>query len=67
MHLGHFSTSRPKLCFTTAAQLIDELSAASREGKLTSALATYMRPHVLVVDEVGHLAYGDERRTCSSA
>lgn len=46
--------------FTTAAQLIDELSAASREGKLTTALAKYVRPHVLVVDEVGYLTYGDD-------
>ena len=46
--------------FTTAAQLIDELSAASREGKLRDALARYMKPHVLVVDEVGYLAYGDD-------
>ncbi len=46
--------------FTTAAELIDELSSASREGKLREALARYMKPHVLVVDEVGYLAYGDD-------
>jgi len=46
--------------FTTAAQLIDHLSAASREGKLRDAIAHYVRPHVLVVDEVGYLAYGDD-------
>ena len=46
--------------FVTAAKLIDELSAASREGRLRDALAVYMRPHVLVVDEVGYLAYGDD-------
>ncbi len=46
--------------FVTAAQLIEELSSASREGKLREALARYMKPHVLVVDEVGYLAYGDD-------
>jgi DNA replication protein DnaC len=46
--------------FTTAAQLIEELSTASRDGKLREALAQYMKPHVLVVDEVGYLAYGDD-------
>ncbi len=46
--------------FTTAAELIDHLSAASREGKLRDALAVYMRPHVLVVNEVGYLTYGND-------
>lgn len=46
--------------FVTAAELIDHLSAASREGKLRDALAAYMRPHVLVVDEVGYLTYGND-------
>jgi DNA replication protein DnaC len=46
--------------FTTAAKLIDELSAASRGGGLREALAGYMKPHVLVVDEVGYLPYGDD-------
>jgi DNA replication protein DnaC len=46
--------------FITAAQLIETLSLASREGKLQDALARFMKPHVLVVDEVGYLAYGDD-------
>lgn len=46
--------------FVTAAKLIDELSIASRDGKLRDALAVYMKPHVLVVDEVGYLTYGDD-------
>ncbi|MEZ4221683.1 MAG: IS21-like element helper ATPase IstB [Polyangiaceae bacterium] len=44
--------------FTTAAELIDDLSLASREGRMRDALAPYLRPHVLVVDEVGYLSYG---------
>ena len=46
--------------FTTAAELIDDLSAASKDGKLRDALSRYIKPHVLVVDEVGYLPYGDD-------
>ena len=46
--------------FTTAAELIDDLSNASREGRMREALAAFVRPHVLVVDEVGYLTYGDD-------
>ena len=46
--------------FVTAAQLIDELSAAFRSGRLAEALATYTHPSVLVVDEVGYLTYGTD-------
>ena len=44
--------------FTTAAELIEDLSTASSEGRMQQALAAYVRPHVLVVDEVGYLTYG---------
>jgi len=37
------------LC-TTAAELIEDLSNASRRGQLQEALLTYTHPHVLVVD-----------------
>lgn len=46
--------------FVTAAQLIDELSAASRNGDFRKALIAYTQPHVLVVDEVGYLTYGSD-------
>jgi DNA replication protein DnaC len=46
--------------FTTAAQLIDELSAAFRVGGLAAALTTYTHPALLVVDEVGYLTYGTD-------
>jgi len=46
--------------FVTAAELIDELSAAFRNGTLAEALARYTHPHVLVVDEVGYLTYGTD-------
>jgi DNA replication protein DnaC len=46
--------------FTTAAQLIEDLSAAARDGTLRDALARHMKPHALVVDEGGYLAYGDD-------
>lgn len=47
-------------CFITAARLIDQLSAASRSGRLTDALKAFTRPHVLVVDELGYLTYGTD-------
>jgi DNA replication protein DnaC len=46
--------------FTTAAELIDDLSAAFREGRLAEALTTYTHPATLVVDEVGYLTYGTD-------
>jgi DNA replication protein DnaC len=46
--------------FTTAAQLIEELSNASQQGRLHETLATYTHPHVLVVDELGYLTYGPD-------
>jgi DNA replication protein DnaC len=46
--------------FVTAAELIDDLSGASNDGRLREVLAGYVHPHVLVVDEVGYLAYGDD-------
>ena len=46
--------------FTTAATLIDDLSAAFREGQLAQALQAYTHPAVLVVDEVGYLTYGSD-------
>jgi len=46
--------------FTTAAALIDDLSAAFRVGELAQALPTYTHPAVLIVDEVGYLTYGTD-------
>jgi len=46
--------------FATAAQLIEELSVASRSGDFRQTLATFVQPHVLIIDEVGYLTYGDD-------
>ena len=46
--------------FVTAAELIDDLSAAFREGRLAAALTIYTHPALLVVDEVGYLTYGTD-------
>ena len=46
--------------FVTAAELIDDLSAAFRAGRLAEALTTYTHPGLLVVDEVGYLTYGTD-------
>jgi len=47
------------LC-TTAAKLIEDLSNASKKGRLQESLSTYTHPHVLVMDEVGYLTYGQD-------
>src|SRR5213594_258533 len=46
--------------FVTAAELIDDLSAAFRSGRLADALARYVHPAVLVIDEIGYLTYGTD-------
>jgi DNA replication protein DnaC len=46
--------------FTTAAELIEDLSNASQKGRLHEALAIYTHPHVIIVDEVGYLTYGPD-------
>src|SRR6266487_4159733 len=46
--------------FVTAAELIDDLSAAFRRGQLADTLARYVHPSVIVVDEVGYLTYGTD-------
>src|SRR5262250_2565846 len=46
--------------FTTAAELIENLSNAGQQGRLHEALAVYTHPHVLIADEVGYLTYGPD-------
>ena len=46
--------------FVTPAELIDQLSAAFRSGRPADALASYLHPAVVVVDEVGYLTYGTD-------
>jgi hypothetical protein len=46
--------------FTTAAELIEDLSNASKRGHLQESLVTYTHPHVLVIHEVGYLTYGPD-------
>jgi DNA replication protein DnaC len=41
--------------FMTAQDLITDLGEASREGKLSKRLQVYLRPKVLVIDEMGYL------------
>jgi len=46
--------------FVTAAELIDTLSAAAKQGRLRDATAEFVVPDVLVIDEVGYLHHADE-------
>ena len=43
--------------FTTADELIGELSSAAYRGGLEEALDPYVQPHVLVIDELGYQSY----------
>jgi DNA replication protein DnaC len=46
--------------FTTAAKLIASLSEARSSGTFSRRLATYVRPRLLIIDEVGFLPLGAE-------
>lgn len=47
--------------FTTCAALIDDISAAAaHKGRFREAIAQYVAPDVLVIDEVGYLSYGPD-------
>ncbi len=46
--------------FVGASTLIDELSAASRAGRLREPTAAWVEPHVLVIDEVGDLNHAQD-------
>lgn len=46
--------------FVTAAALIDALSRASTRGELRDALTEWLYPNVLVIDEMGYLAYSND-------
>lgn len=45
--------------FISATDLIDDLAAAARDGRLRDATATYLEPDVLIIDEVGYLQHAD--------
>lgn len=46
--------------FVLATDLINDLVAASRAGRLREATAAWVEPHVLVIDEVGYLNHADD-------
>ena len=46
--------------FTSAAEMIETLSVATRRGELAGTLARYTHPQVLVIDEVGYLTVGGD-------
>ena len=45
--------------FVTATALIDELAQAANNGNLRDVTASYVQPHVLVIDEVGYLHHAN--------
>src|SRR5439155_14498584 len=46
--------------FTSAAEMIETLSVATRRGELARALALYTHPPTLVIYEVGYLTVGGD-------
>jgi DNA replication protein DnaC len=46
--------------FTTADELIGDLSRAASEARLPAALEPYVHPHVLVIDELGYLSHAQD-------
>jgi len=46
--------------FTTADELIGELSKAASEARLDEALEPFVHPHVLVIDELGYQSYAPD-------
>lgn len=45
--------------FVRACDLIDDLAAASKNGRLREATDAYLEPSVLIIDEVGYLHHAD--------
>jgi len=43
--------------FVGADELIGELSRAATKARLAAALAPYLHPHVLIIDELGYLSH----------
>lgn len=50
--------------FVTAAQLLNELHLAARDGRLEEALVDFVAADVLVIDELGYLAYAEDAANC---
>ncbi len=46
--------------FVTAAQLLNEMHQAHRDGRAQAALQDFIAPDVLVIDELGYLSYGPD-------
>lgn len=46
---------RHEVLFTPAAAMINDLTTASARGSTTLTLKRYLRPHLLVLDELGYL------------
>ncbi|WP_334468828.1 IS21-like element helper ATPase IstB [Arsenophonus sp. PmNCSU2021_1] len=56
--------ARKKTRFTTAAELMLQLSTAKRQNKLKQYLSrSVMAPKLLIIDEIGYLPFGREEAT----
>lgn len=56
-----------KVRFTTAADLLLQLSTAQRQGRYKTTLQRgVMAPRLLIIDEIGYLPFSQEKQSCSS-
>ena len=51
------------MLFTSAGQLLGDLSALDSDSPLRRRLRHYARPQLLVIDEVGYLSYSNAMPT----
>ena len=57
---------RLKVKFTTCADMVASLASATRGGTYTNRLRTYVRPSLLIIDEIGFFCpWRQMRPTCS--
>ena len=52
--------------FANAIDVINHLSAAQKRSALKSELRKYLRPQLLILDEIGYLPSTSTAPTCSS-
>jgi len=52
----HACLSGHTALFTTAIDIVNELSAAQKAGRLVQAMKKYVKPSILAIDELGYLA-----------
>lgn len=50
--------------FTTATDMVASLAKAMKAGSFARRLNTYVKPSLLIIDEIGFLPLDGPRQTC---